>query len=138
MTHGPRGRGAATDPQAKDPALRGRTYAIPFDPVWEAAVALAGGELPRWSITRADDRSGLIEALATTRLLGRVANVRIRVGLDDNAQTRVDAESVSRKRGPEMGAHRRRLARFFGGLDRRLGASDSQILDGSRESSVSS
>ena len=44
---------AETSPTAEDRRLRGRTYAIPFETVWSAALALAGpgpratGALPR-------------------------------------------------------------------------------------------
>ena len=56
---GLRGNHAATEVDALDPALRGRTYAIPFETVWQAVVGLAGGGLRGWSIESADDQIGV-------------------------------------------------------------------------------
>jgi hypothetical protein len=120
---------ARTERRALDPELRGRTYAIPFDAVWEAALALARGGLPGWVLDEADDQVGVIRARATSRLLRQVADVRVRVGLDENAQTRVDLDSESRTRGPDLGGHRRRIAGFLRALDRRLAPRPGQILD---------
>lgn len=121
--------GARTDPASPDPALRGRTYAIPFDRVWSAALELAGGNLRGWRLVEADDQGGLIVAEATRRLLRGVADVRVRVGLDADGQTRVDADSASRGGGPDLGADRRRIRRFMAALDARLGATPGQILE---------
>jgi len=113
---------ARTDPEASDPALRGRTYAIPFDHVWRGVVDLAAGGMRGWSLVSADDQTGLVEAEVQARLSGTPAQVRVRVGLDANAQTRVDAESRSARRSPDLGANRRRIDRFMAALDVRLGA----------------
>ena len=128
-SHEPRGGSTRTDPRAPDPLLRGRTYAIPFDPVWEAALALVRGGLPGWTLLGADDNAGLIEGEALTRLLKRALVVGVRVGLDRNAQTRVDLEARSRSGGPDLGARRRIIVAFFNQLDRRLAARPEQILD---------
>ena len=56
---------AETSPDERDPRLRGRTYAIPFDRVWEAARALASGGLRRWQIIESDDYEGVIRATST-------------------------------------------------------------------------
>lgn len=123
---------AQTHPEAEDPRLRGRTYAIPFDEVWNGALALAGGGLPRWRIVHADDRKGVIVAEARTLLFRFVDDVRIRVTLDRNGQTRVDLRSASRKGKGDLGVNARRIGRFLRALDRRLGAAPEQILDPTR------
>jgi hypothetical protein len=124
---------AETDPRAEDPRLRGRTYAIPFDRVWNAALALCGGGLPLWSVLSADDEVGLIRARALTRFFHRPHEVRLKIGLDENGQTRVDATSVLLDRRRDLGANARRIHRFMAELDAKLGASAGQILDPTRQ-----
>ena len=80
---------AETDPRSPDARLRGRTYAISFDRVWNASLELSGGQLPRWSVASADDGEGIIRARVRARVLRRVDDVRIEVILDKNGQTRV-------------------------------------------------
>lgn len=121
-----------TDPLAGDPRLRGRSYAIPFDRVWTAALALAGGGLPRWRVLTADDQAGSIEAEATTRVFRIVDDVRIRVGLDENGQTRVDLGWSSRNGRAGLGRGHRIAGRFTAALDRALEARPAQILDATR------
>ncbi len=111
---------AATGHNHWDPRLRGRTYHIPFEPVWQAALELAGGELPRWKIVDADDYEGVIAAEAKTFLMRYVDDVRIHIYLDDDAQTRVDLVSQSRKGRGDLGTNARRLARFLRALDRKV------------------
>ncbi len=110
-----------TRPGASDPRLRGRTYAIPFDRVWTAALGLAT-ETPRLSVLRADDQEGAIYAEARGTFLRRITDVTVRIGLDANAQTRVDIETRPRKSGADLGANARRIGRFFQRLDQRLDA----------------
>lgn len=105
----------------------GRTYAIPFERVWGAALALAT-ESPRWSILRADDQRGVIFAEASGAVLRRVSDVTVRIGLDADAQTRVDLTSRTRKSDTETGGDARRITRFLRELDRRLEAAPDQIL----------
>lgn len=114
---GKRRRGyAATAPTADDTLLRGRTYAIPFEDVWQAALRLASGSLSRWSLRSHDDASGVIRA-HTRGVTGATHAITIRIVLDSDAQTRVDAEAEAE--GPrDFGAARRRLLRFFAALDR--------------------
>jgi hypothetical protein len=127
---GPRRRSAQTDAASVDPDLRGRTYAIPFERVWTAALHLAGGGVNGWTLLHADDLAGVIEAEAPSPpLSGARADVRVRISLDRDGQTRVDAESTSRTTGPDFGANRRRLSRFMSLLDNRVNARDGQILD---------
>ena len=108
---------AANDP---DPRLRGRTYAIPFDRVWDAARGLASGGLRRWQLIESDDYEGVIRATSTTFALRMVDDVEIRIGLDQNAQTRVDVRSASRKGIGDLGTNARRIGRFLRALDQKL------------------
>ncbi len=129
---------AATDPLAEDPYLRGRTYAISFDRVWNAALALADGGLKRWKVVEADDEAGFIRAESKTLVLRRVGDVRIDVTLDANGQTRVDLASASRKGKGDLGANGRRIGRFVRELDKRLEATHAQILDATRQPNFTS
>jgi hypothetical protein len=108
-----------TTPDASDRRLRGRTYAVPFEDVWQAAMQLTDGGLFRWSRHEADDQEGVI--LASTRsLAGAVHHVMVRITLDNNAQTRVDASAQAQKPRSDFGRSKRRLRRFFRALDRKL------------------
>lgn len=120
---------AATDAAHVDPALRGRTYAIPFERVWQAALGVAGGGLSRWSLIRSDDVTGHILAEIGPALLRPAADVLIKVTLDADAQTRVDLSTSSRTERWDLGASHRRVRAFFQTLDRYLQVQDGQILD---------
>jgi hypothetical protein len=100
----------------RDPRLRGRTYAIRFHDVWETARALASR---RWRIIRSDDEEGVIWAEART-VLRFVADVEIRITLDENGQTRVDLRSASRRGFADFGKNARRIGRFLRRLDKTL------------------
>jgi len=128
---------AETDPRSPDPRLRGRTYAISFDQVWNAALALSGGQLPRWSISSADDGEGIIRARVRARLRRHMDDVRIAVILDENGQTRVDMTSTSLLRKRDLGANARHIHRFLRALDTKLGATQALILDATREAQFS-
>lgn len=123
---------ADTNPAHADPRLRGRTYAIPFDRVWNACLELADGGLPRWWVARSDDQRGVIEARQKTLVFRFIDDVRIFVGLDNNAQTRVDMISRSRKGRGDLGTNARRIHRFLRALDERLDATPREILDPTR------
>ena len=123
---------AATDPKSDDRKLRGRTYAIPFEDVWQASLGLCGGGLRGWSVLSADDQRGVIEAISKTLVLGREDDVRVEIQLDENAQTRVDLWSASQKDRANLGRSRRLIGRFLRRLDRRLAAKPGQILDPTR------
>lgn len=110
---------AFTDDEAADPRLRGRSYAIPFAQVWDAALQIAR-QTRGWTVTESDPRAGEIVAEARTRLWKFTDDVWIRISLDEDAQTRVDLTSASRKGGADLGANARRIARFLHALDRRL------------------
>ena len=114
----PRNR-AWTDPASPDRRLRGRAYAIPFAEVWGAALDTAR-VTKRWTVITADARSGVIEAEARTALWRFVDDVQVRVHLDGDGVTRVDATSASRVGGADLGTNARRIARFLHALDRRL------------------
>lgn len=122
----------ATDPASTDRRLKGRTYAIPFEAVWRAATRLVEGDLRGWTLQTADDQEGLIVGSAKPLLFGGPSEVRIEIGLDENAQTRVDAWSGSPGKRGDLGRNRRILGRFFRSLDRALAATPGQILDATR------
>lgn len=120
MSTARRARGdVETAADAADPTLRGRTYAIPFDDVWQAAVRLAGGRLRGWRLAESDDTEGVIRS-ETKRLTGALYDATIRITLDDDAQTRVDARVVARRPGRDFGTAVRMVRRFFRSLDRTL------------------
>lgn len=120
---------AATDPASPDPLLRGRTYAISFETVWQASLRLVNRGLLGWTLGRSDDQSGAILALARMPVIGSEADVYVTIGLDVNAQTRVDVRAVSRTERGDLGRSRRLVGRFLKRLDRELGARADQILD---------
>jgi hypothetical protein len=111
---------ARSTPASDDTRLRGRTYAVPFDKVWQAAVKLAGGGLRGWSITHADDHDGVIRAEARALVMRTIDDVEITIALDADAQTRVDMVSASRKGFADLGANSRRIGKFFRALDHAL------------------
>lgn len=117
------GNRAGTGPAHEDPRFRGRVYGIPFEKVWSEALRMAGGGLRGWSIRRASDQDGRIEAEAVRLLTRSVDDVEIRITLDANGQTRVDLTSRSRTQRPDLGANRRRILRFLSEMDTRLGVS---------------
>ena len=108
---------AETSPAHRDTRLRGRTYPIPFEDVWNAAHALAAGALPRWRIAAADDDEGVIRAEAVTLVRRKCDDVVIRITLDENGQTRVDGRASAREGRGDLGRNARRLGRFFEALD---------------------
>ncbi len=123
---------AATDPTSPDRRIRGRTYAIPFEAVWQASTRIAEGGLRGWSILMADDQSGAIEAVSKTLVFGFEDDVRVDIRLDEDGQTRVDLWSASRIGRGDLGRNRRTIGRFLRRLDRSLDAQPGQILDATR------
>ncbi|MGH7503902.1 MAG: DUF1499 domain-containing protein [Longimicrobiales bacterium] len=109
---------AETRPDAFDPRLRGRTYSIPFEDVWQAALKLAGGGVRGCAVLRANDRDGIIIGKAIRRFPPGIDDFTVSVILDTNGQTRVDARSMARNEGIDLGANARRVIRFFQQLDR--------------------
>jgi hypothetical protein len=108
-----------TTPNAADRRLRGRAYAVPFEDVWQAALKLTDGGLFRWTRHDADDTEGVILA-SSKSLAGAIHDIMVRVTLDENAQTRVDASAQARKPLSDFGRSKRRVRRFFRALDRTL------------------
>ena len=123
---------AETSPTSEDERLVGRTYAIPFESVWQSAKALASGGLKGWTLWVADDQEGIMEASTSSFLFLKAADVRIRIGLDENAQTRVDLATTSRTEHGDLGRARRTTGEFLQRLDAALQAGPAQILDASR------
>ena len=114
---------ARTSQNAVDPRLTGRTYAIPFSHVWNAALDLVRGELPRWHARWWDEEAGVIQALSRGRFSRRASDVVIRIRLDAQAQTRVDLRSASRsKRVGDLGGNTRIIGVFTYALDKKLAA----------------
>lgn len=111
---------AFTSPGAEDPRLVGRTYAIPFEDVWQASLALVRGGLRRWEVTEHNDQEGIIRGVARGYLERTTSSITVRITLDPDAQTRVDAMAASRTGRADLGRNARRLGRFFAALDARL------------------
>lgn len=109
--------GVQTEPAHPDERLRGRTYGVRFEDVWQAALALAGGRQRGWRLLTADDEKGVIHAVATRRFPQAEDAIVIRITLDDNAQTRVDAAAAARDGRPAVRRNAGRLRRFFRALD---------------------
>ena len=115
------GNRAGTGPAHEDPRFRGRVYGIPFEKVWNEALRMAGGGIRGWSIHRASDQDGRIEAEAVRLITRSVDDVEVRITLDSDGQTRVDVTSRSRSQRPDLGANRRRILHFLREMDSRLG-----------------
>lgn len=111
---------AFTSPGSPDPRLRGRTYAIPFEEVWQASLDLVGGALKRWELLEEDDQEGIIRGMARGRFERFTSAITVRITLDVDAQTRVDALSAARVGRADLGINARRLHRYFTALDARL------------------
>lgn len=100
-----------------DPRLRGRTYAVPFEDVWKAAMLLVSGGQRGWRLVSADDDNGLLRAQARRSFPEAVDDVAILVTLDADAQTRVDAAAGSFEGLRAVRRNTKRLDRFFRLLD---------------------
>ncbi len=110
------------------PIVRQRTYAIPFDDVWNAAVALVDGGMPRWSLEDSSDQAGFITGTSTTFALHHEDDIYVEIGLDTDAQTTVSLRILSRKKNRELSRNRRAITRFLKRLDQAVGAGPSTIL----------
>ena len=128
------GQDARTSPDSDDPALVGRTYAIPFGTVWDAVVRLASGGLKGWRIARWDDQIGIVAADVKSWPLPLAATVLISVKLDADGQTRVDMSVRCVDAEGRLPVNHHRIDRFFGALDRALAARPDQILAAARSS----
>lgn len=128
LTEDPRGIAAVTDPRSRDPGLRGRTYAIPFERVWTGALQLAAGGLPRWRVLQADDQRGVILAVSTSAIRKQACDVRITVGLDADGQTRVDLSALTRDGRGGLRHNVKSIATFLRHLDGMIEAREGLIL----------
>ena len=90
---------------------------------------LVSGGLPHWALTWEDDRNGVLEAKVPERILRPAGIVRVRVFLDDDAQTCVQMSAGPQSGGRDLGASRRRVLRFFAELDGALNPRPDQVLD---------
>ena len=129
MGTGPDKLEVRTHPADPDPELRGRTYAIPFDAVWQAVCRLAAGGLLGWNLLEADDYSGILRVRVRGLFLPRPARVRIRVGLDANGQTTVGLRMRAVRLGSGGAINRRRLKKMLDALDRSLQVNGGKTLD---------
>ncbi len=118
---------AETAEDLLDSRLRKRIYAIPFEQVWTTALGLAARRRG-WRVLHADDLEGIIQAEVRTPLRF-VHDVVIHVGLDPNAQTRVDMTSASRKGKADFGKKARRIGKFLRLLDRELARRPRAVLE---------
>ena len=121
-------KSARTNPEASDPALLGRTYAIPFDTVWRAALLLAHGGLRGWKLISSDDELGIITVDVRAMLVPLEAKALVSVTLDADGQTRVDMSARGVHRWGDFGVNRRRIRTFFRVLDRELSVRPDQIV----------
>ena len=113
-----------------DPAERERMRIEALEN-YDYAGELAGfleEDIAGWEVLRWDDRTGVIFIEAQVALLRRTDDVRIRITLDRNAQTRVDVESVARQGKVDFGRNARRIGRFLSRLDEATEAQGDQIL----------
>jgi len=111
------GNRTETRPDHDDPGLRSRTYAVPFDRVWRGALEIVASRMG-WRLLHEDDLEGVIRVAAKTPVLRFTDDVEIRIGLDADAQTRVDVTSASRVGRIDLGTNARRVRRFLKHLDR--------------------
>jgi hypothetical protein len=108
----------STNPQHADPRLHGRTYAIPFEDVWQGALRIIREKSKRWSLDTADDQEGVINADIRGLYKKLNGTMVVHVVLDRNGQTRVDAHARTPAAFTDFGVNARRVDRFFRNLDR--------------------
>jgi hypothetical protein len=78
-------------------------------------------------VVRADDVPGVIQAEVAPLLWGWTGDALVRIGLDAQAQTRVEMVCSSRGARNDLGTSRRRTIRFFRALDEALSSIDIRI-----------
>tara|TARA_Y100000590_G_scaffold444776_1_gene575952 strand:- start:669 stop:923 length:255 start_codon:yes stop_codon:yes gene_type:complete len=74
----------------------------------------------RWTLIYANDLDGYIVVQCQTLVFKFIDDFEITILLDENALTRIDVRSHSRKGRTDLGANARRIGRFFKKLDRIL------------------
>lgn len=108
----------ATGPQHADARLHGRTYSIPFEDVWQGALRIIREKSKGWILDTADDQEGVIHADVHSVYKKLNGSIEVRIALDGNGQTRVDASAKTPAAFTDFGVNARRLRRFFDALDR--------------------
>lgn len=96
-----------------------RLYASPFARTWDALLEVAR-DRHGWTVERADEEEGVMEAVCRTPVLRFRDDLVVRVALDGDGLTRVDARSASRVGVGDLGTNARRVRRLWRSLDRRL------------------
>jgi hypothetical protein len=91
-----------------------------------------GGGLKGWSMVDADDREGEIDGLIRGWFERFHSGVTVRITLDQDAQTRVDAVAATLSGKVDLGVNAQRLGRFFKALDRDLEAARGQAMERAR------
>lgn len=109
--------------------LKGRTYAIPFDTIWQALITLASGRLRGWTIVFEDAHVGVIEAEMRNLMRPVPGKAVISMALDANAQTCVDLVVEATDETGDTETNRRRLWRLVNALDHMLRVQPQQILN---------
>lgn len=89
-----------------------RALELPAPPGQAFARALAAARAMGWEITAADEKSGTIEAVATTRWFGFKDDVVIRVAAARGG-SRIDVRSRSRVGRSDLGANANRIRDFL-------------------------
>ncbi|MEJ2481835.1 MAG: DUF1499 domain-containing protein [Gemmatimonadota bacterium] len=101
-------------------SLSGRVYAAPYARVWDLLHDEIDGRR-LWSVVHSDEGLGLLTAVCRSWLPWNVGHLTVWVRLDENALTRVDVRSWSRRGIGFPGVDRRRVRAVIAGLDRGLG-----------------
>ncbi|MDY7226610.1 DUF1499 domain-containing protein [Hyalangium rubrum] len=110
---------AETSPNAEDPRLRTRFYALSRETVWNTVYVLAAAQ-PGWDILEADQAEGVFEIESRTRFLNCVDDVTIRVRPASGQRISVDLLSRSRVGKGDLGTQARRIRHFLAALDNAL------------------
>lgn len=100
------------------PDLQPQIFAQSRDRVFDAAGAVARAE--GWEVTREERASGVIEAVATTRLMHFKDDVTITV-TPEGERTKVVVRSHSRVGKGDLGTNARRITRFQEELAKKVG-----------------
>ncbi len=108
----------STGPSQPDERLRGRTYSIPFEDVWQGALRIIREKSKGWTLDTADDQAGAITANVSGIHKSLNGTIDVHIALDANGQTRVDCSARTPAAFTDFGVNARRLDRFFRGLDR--------------------
>ncbi len=100
------------------PDLRPQVFAKPYEQVFDTAAAVAR-EQEGWEVTREDRATGMIEAVATTRVFRFKDDVTILMARKDDTVT-LGMRSHSRIGKGDLGANARRIRQFQEALAKRL------------------